>query len=478
MANSVKKREFFFKFFLAEIAEKIVRLELFVDDTRRQAPKENHSIFSIYDESIRILKSDFQKETGEFMEAVRKLDKGNSHYWMSHLHKKFFGRIETVHKCFRWIYTPWAEKETYAFLRQLLFESEKKKTHIQELKFTVVFTNDYTFLKHDTHKDLPDYTDISEAPVLALPKIEKGNPLVWTILVHELGHILAEEYGVIDRILEDVKEEVPGETKVRMLRKWIAEICADVASLQLLGPASILPFVTFCITLVNDNLHQASKDHPPPYRRAKYLWDSLETDIKIPYQKLPELEKYYSLFGTRCDIDTEIGYRTVEPKDFEQSFFPSEFVDSVARSVYDSWWSETSENQNAFGITNYETAKRELQTKSLSNNIPIASYLPESASRFVRSHAEECEKNNRETGLDDIYSKLDEEPSRMNEIINAGWIDKSEHQAEWLEQCFLTRTGSVEESFGKYKDKLVNLDLLLQKSMETSLIHKFYYQKL
>ena len=175
---------------------------------------------------------------------------------------------------------------------------------------SIALTDDYNFIEYDLRNILSaemEKAGLEGLPtenretVLALPKAECDNPLMWTILAHELAHAMINWYKIRDAILERSEEyQSMEQDQKHSYRNWITEICADLIALRLLGPSYFFSFTSMGFMLMPPRSLRA--DHPTFITRAgtmeKVLGDKFPNwSVPIPYPNLPTNEKGKSAVG-------------------------------------------------------------------------------------------------------------------------------------------------------------------------------------
>jgi hypothetical protein len=139
---------------------------------------------------------------------------------------------------------------TYDFIRKLGAETSGRlsagKTWLRTMP-SIALTDNYNFVEYDLRHILSNEIQRagvesspmeSTAIVLALPKVECENPLMWAILAHELGHAIMAWWPVKQEILSRSKGYREAERDQQELYdNWISEICSDLIALRLLGPS-------------------------------------------------------------------------------------------------------------------------------------------------------------------------------------------------------------------------------------------------
>jgi hypothetical protein len=213
-------------------------------------------------------------------------------------------------------------KETYTLLNYLLECIPSNEG--QKVESCVILSEYYNYAEKNIVQILKDggviKSEIDDNQIiLDLPKIEKDNPLMWTFLAHEIGHVLdRSDLKITDNIFEGIK--LPSD-HLRILKKWTKEIVADMISIKIMGPSSILSSIFF--NLCTPNLDNFNNTHPSvKYRLSvmeSMLSEKFEMDIINDVEKLlDELQTFDKASSTNfCEeCGQELGEKIFT--DYEQ----------------------------------------------------------------------------------------------------------------------------------------------------------------
>jgi hypothetical protein len=164
---------------------------------------------------------------------------------------------------------------------------------------SIALTDSYNFIEHDLRNilsnELQGYGFEALPPqsrnvVLALPKAEVDNPLMWAILAHETAHAMISSYKILEsEILARSPEysESTDEMSRQVYRNWSLEICADLIALRILGPSYYFSFASMGLLL---HPQATTEDHPPIIERIGIM-------SKV-------LERHYPSWIVECPADT------------------------------------------------------------------------------------------------------------------------------------------------------------------------------
>jgi hypothetical protein len=255
------------KVICAEIVEKILRTENFLYECILQERPENQQLITYF-----IREVDKTKEYAK--EAIINLinmENGESFHLDGKLStlKKLIGAsviIETVIERTRYIQGVKARPETDVFVKRLL--QEVTCTGIAK-KPSIILLPVYNFFYGNLlspvasilfEKEMSKNERIPRNPIISLPNIAYMNPLIWGILIHEIGHEI-ENLNDIGRSIV-TKMGLKGNPDDLMLTEdWIIEFFSDLFALRTLGPAFLIPNIIF--SLLKSNLEDPHLQHPP-----------------------------------------------------------------------------------------------------------------------------------------------------------------------------------------------------------------------
>lgn len=479
----------FFDSSFAQNIEKLARLEKFISGAERQTSSDREvNIISKVKGALNEEKNYLFEKIEDFRIITTKsnLTPARAVSFLSIL-SYFSSRLSSHHKLLKWIYCPWPEEETEAFLKTVFGQHQQCWSTFHNLQVSIGFTDEYNFWRHEAGQDIAllPHGKVTQIPLIALPKIEKDNPLMWPLLVHEVAHEFNRRYEIKKKVFKKLKDKLPrGKKSIleipkheRILKNWISEFSADLIALHLLGFSYICPLIYILLSEDQENLHQASEDHPPSAMRVEYLTNELETDFHLRRTGL--LNSVVEMFNYRLNIDSYRRHKIEESSDKEQckSFFC--FEDSF-RSTMLMIFNEVKsvlkeEDLLAYIVTDetYDICKE--LTQRLVSGISISSKplkqghdkIDEIRDIIKRGHEELDTKNK-------LYDFFNEIPSSLNEIVTAGWIFKVENQTKFFNEYFFNDELSIEKRYEQYVTKLFRNDGLLTESIRKSIVHSFY----
>ncbi len=235
---------------LAETIEKIIRMEAFLDDVLSQASEDDINIIKLYQNVNTSIKNQLI-DTAKIFKQFHEKDINNLVLeGCLDLCINSFDRVKILHAILGYLPNMQAKEETYILIKSLLKEIPPLEPKLEP---SIVLSDVYNYETINISQSLTKWgiprVD-EDRVILELPKIEKENPLMWTILIHEIGHILDDKYlKITEETFNDI--HFTG-NQLEILKKWIKEIVADLISLRIIGPAYMMSFMFF--NLLSGNL--------------------------------------------------------------------------------------------------------------------------------------------------------------------------------------------------------------------------------
>ena len=383
--------------------------------------------------------------------------------------------FKALHKSLRWFYTPWAEADTDSFL-QGLFQPPATRTKYRELGVTVGFSDEYDFLH-----PYPHIYSVRKRPgtpaFVALPRIEKNNPLMWCALAHEVGHAVVEASDACSPIVEHMKKTA-SDQEMKFISAWARELSADLFALYLLGPAYVLAYQTFYQFLYHDRsgltaFQEDTLRTPSPARRIDFLRQQLHL---MDQRFLPPsgrgvsepLTHYLQLFDLRLQLEKQRrGYDTPDPQYAE--LFGLNVNESMYENLIRQIKREVDKGFAAMGLKAYTYdhnfwCSAKLATRLKENEL-ISSWR-----EYAKVEDEVSKIQVDSENLQETCRKLNEMPCLASEIVNAGWVCRitEDHNA------FVVQGGRPLPTFMEELEESEYRTRLLQKSIETAAVHSTF----
>jgi hypothetical protein len=384
-----------------------------------------------------------------------------------------FNSVDELHAQLQFIYGTWVRPETHVFIKNILeFIPDNRRPG----KVNVILSNRYSF----EESDLSSYFEYvlsttnvpvdfqSESPTVFLPKIERDNPLNWTILAHECGHIDSEG---INNILQQpgiIPSQADSITK-NVLHRWAEEIYCDLLATQILGPAYLASFAIFALVVAGGS-EIATETHPADIVRICIIQEVLQKNNLIVAMTEPILDCadvatfFYNILEERTKLDRKYIHHI--PQQPQPPLILQEFVDSICEQVDQ----VISLNQQ---LTLRDFNRIKGLSERLSKGIIIGSYPnhkhPETIEKIKKILAKDLVPNS----LDNAKKAVQESRTLLWEIINAGWLHKIQSLYPQASTLFFTPSVTpLKEKITMWGEEIESVDRLLLKSIEASEIQK------
>jgi len=225
-----------------------------------------------------------------------------------------------LHRGLYLIPAPWSRPELDLFIRSVL-ETAKYKGSADPSKLTLLLTGEYNFSDiligpgHPDRELVPGViveelfakASVAGRGFLAIPAVERENPVIWPNLVHELGHHI----GAIDEIVQRARS-LPSVTKLdkhahpdmrnHLRDDYVPEIVADLIATDLLGVGYYASFLVFATYWSRKSAHACHLTHPPVEARRQYISQRLRDLKKLSDTFEDELNRDYDM---RRALDTQ-----------------------------------------------------------------------------------------------------------------------------------------------------------------------------
>lgn len=326
--------------------------------------------------------------------------------------------FKDFHSLLKFIHSDWVRPETYTFSNGIIrsLPKEYANTHIN-----IILIDEYSFKENNLINKFKNVFRKSRLlienssikyPTIFLPKLEISNPLNWTILAHEIGHINEQE---IKKITED-PTILPPQTTINdqgILKKWAEEIFCDIFATNLLGPAYFSSLVSYSLctgSLAWNSFH--SQYHPSNMLRIRFLNEYIERNgftLKCKSKMIGEEDLSTFFFNMIEDID-----------DINLGMQRDPNVPKIRIRKLTHFLDRLRELTNVYKMQiKYKPENKILElNKKLIAGIPIGA-IRENSSKII---SESLSKEN----LDLELSKklISERGTTLWEILNAGWVYK------------------------------------------------------
>jgi hypothetical protein len=399
----------------------------------------------------------------------------------------------------RWFSEPWPEAELFQFLHRV-FKEKGLESKFHELNPSIVFHDVFNFLTYDIGSVRHSGNRLG-LDAWALPKSESANPLLWTVLVHEVAHDIYEPekshsrgigsgHGIVypkKRVYNFLSEQLDSfppfkgnkEKHLKLLELWSNELYADLFSFRMLGPAYVYALMYFSIFFFLDDLRmpiitersdesQGSRDekehlHPSPKDRINLLLDEMSSLSRTELAAHNECRDIFvSLFKARCELDQfDLNFEYTDEEKLDLPLESRKRLWQVLKEVQrDDLPEET--DLCSHDIANATTLFNRFSNHELACSLSInkdkgklKDYIDDLNSQVTRREA---------------LSQLDERPARMIDIINAGWMKKA-HDQYWREPASkLKELDNPSSNWSQTLDALIEPSRQLQESIQVALI--------
>ena len=371
--------------------------------------------------------------------------------------------ITTIHEELKNLHSSWILPEVKTFTNEIINSALKDEINI-------ILSDNYSFLESNLGKKFEDSLEIvygstnqfklSDNHSFILPKIEFSNPLNWTIIVHEAGHLQNEDI----RKLRDNPDIIPDNIQSlneNIIKNWAEEIYCDIYATSLLGPAYFISFVSFALLSTMDfGISANSSKHPSVIIRASIIINYL-TDNNLVFKSSWGINDYcYQFYEYLIDQNTIF-------KDDSQDTIKglTKFNRNLRKAIKEL-------NLNSFSIGNEDALRISNLLSNLKNGIPIGSVhnIGEIKLKYLLN---KNDLTNDE--LNQLKYLTSERRCKIWEILNVGWIFKLENCCKIGESIFFNEINIKEDIIDKidrYGNVIDSLDERLLSSINTSQIIK------
>jgi hypothetical protein len=438
----------FLQAFFNELLGRYAHLQQFVERTRLETGIKSPKLLEVYSRQLESRINELLDKAEDLWRAsFASIDPGHLidvfHYLVRQSDK-----FQQLHRTLRWFSAPWPEAEVFEFLGQV-FEERGLQRSFQLMNPSIVFSDEYNFLTYDVGY-VQKGVSRSELTAWAIPKSESTNPLLWSVLVHEVAHSLFKEPSLFNYISRSFSSD-PVKEPMDLIRRWAVELNADLFGFRALGPAYLCSLVYLSMFFVSANLHRPlqRKDsrsfHPPPSTRVELLFREAPSRTLIngsfPGQLPSSLSVFEELFNERLAFDTLDGF---EASDYQDLLLSDETLDRLWRTL-----KEFQREHCPYLIpfsTDFSSASQlsaHMEDGILAGSLPI-----NLDHQLINQFIHKAPAITREAAL----STLNERPASMFDIMNAGWMNKVDGHA-WRMPVF--------EELRKEQDRISYLPHLL-----------------
>lgn len=463
----------FLRAFFNELAGRYAHLELFADRSAREARDKNANLLTGFSDRIR----ERQVELFSWSQGLVTPPTQAKLHHLSEILAYLLSEssiFQSLHRKLRWFAAPWPESEVLQFLVELSNEYGLAR-NLARLHPTIVYSDEFNFFTSDVSRDLPRSRSSSPLVVLAIPKSDSGNPLLWSVLAHELAHSLFKEE---DLLPTEVYTKLASQSKAKLdvLRSWTVELNADLFAFRLLGPAYLYALIYFSVFFVLRNLREpiepdprdSTGPHPPPQVRVDFLLnESTHLDVLPAHlEGVKNTYRYFrGLYDARLKLDKAL--HEFQVGDYTRLLLNETTASDLCESI-SSTQRQTFSSVEHRRIADFEAIEylsRRLTDRQLASSVSNYQNLVD-VRKYVKGISKTRSPSDESTasvGRERVLSGLDERPARMTEVVNAGWVAKS------LNGC-LPLYGPANIASQDLTDLFVEPARQLQKSVQVALI--------
>lgn len=453
------------KYVTLELIEKIIRLQNYINKhSYNNRKNSNVAVIKIFEKAISSLLVNIEKQ----IKQINELDSDSTPVEIYAIQRSLstcYSAIKDLHKELHILNTDWLKLETYTFVEQI-YNKHINGDENQDLN--VILSDDYTFVETnmDTRFEriMQSFFDTQnsytpeDSPTVIIPKIEYSNPLNWTILVHELGHLdekkikaLCESPGLFPDGLNNGEKD--------KLTNWAEEIYCDILAIDIIGPAYFLSLASYALlqSLIT-GLEVSTNHHPPFAMRLALLHAYIDKNSQDLLTDLPTGKEgsIHSFIYDMTSILNENVKHITDPTENEP------LIEDLMDFVF-----HLNEELVEKGTVNKELGSIFELVEKLRIKVPIGGYRSTNGDKELLI---ELEKDGLTTDeFSEIRNSLSDRNTELWEIINAGWVFKmNEFIPFGINLFFDNSEKSIDEKLNDYRVKLDLLDDRLLVSIETS----------
>ena len=455
----------------SEIVERIHRTEVFLHECILEERPENRKLITCFIKEVEITKGFIKEAVINLIDLKRR--KPVSEYNRLSILKRFIGAsviIETIVSNNTYFLKGInARPETDVFIRRLIPEMSVKPSIVLLPAYNFFHANVLSpIIKKLYEKGILEVERISRNPIVSLPNIGFMNPLMWGILIHEIAHEIEDSKNIGEMVVK--KQGLEGKPEeLRLTKNWIIEFFSDLFATRTLGPAFLIPSITF--SLLDPNLKDPHFEHPPTYERIGVLYNYLR---KVMGVKHKIIDDYMGLLENRYRLMPRITMFELFGIDFKEEEW--ERIPPSCLLRFDEIIEILEPELNRFPII-FQQEKLEscdFLAKELGRNISICS-IPEEKDLLEMIVGI---NPNKEYVAEELFDYFVERPTDMCEILNVGWASRFKNDYDEFSGIFLDKEiSSDDDYFGRFEEfgKYLNFkDSLIMKSIETSDICRIF----
>ncbi len=354
---------------------------------------------------------------------------------------------------------PKIRKEIFLMLENVLSQAD-----YNEIEPTIIYSPLYNYYEQSSLEQFQQLgilleDGVPDRIVLMLPYADFANPLVWSILVHELSHALETKYGIVEELSESfTPHSIP---TTRRSKNWASELCCDMLAIKIMGPSYLNSFINLVFS-VHPWYHSASDSHPHPKLRIHFMSEYLD-ELGLHSNS----SKYYVDFATKL-----YDLFTIEEEKLQLAIYIETLIEKLKEKISDIDLPDVMEPQNSVAIMNLtEKLKQETPLISSYNSTSI-DHIEKEKEKYLlqKKEASEIDLNNAYS----LLKLLDEKPAKPSHILNAAWEFRVDMYWDIFISIFKDPKLKYEEKFFKFAEHIDNFTFSIIKSIEVSKIHQIF----
>jgi hypothetical protein len=380
-----------------------------------------------------------------------------------------------VHRFLKYLRSPEPPSELFALLREI--QQTFPDPAIRENNPDVLLSEIFNYGEIDLHaalewklREVKIFTAVpgKETIVIVLPYTQVNNPLMWTIISHEVGHFAEKRYSlgrtVLAKILKCDISAVPESTEL----DWVEEFISDLVAIRSLGPAYLLSFIS--LTISQSSLGSPSLTHPSDLGRVKILFDDLTRNCLSSV-----VPSFQALVSKSVDLYNEkfrFNQRYLADKDMGPSAIHGTPIQDVIAMINQEL---DDRKMTRLGVDSLRSAEN--LAAQLAQGQPISAFQPRRAKlkedlAQLDKHIADKDQVRAKDLFCQMRKELVETPCTCTEIINAGYL----HKYTTVLPAILERLteSSLEDYAREYRTTLIEFDRQLKVSLQTVEIHKLF----
>jgi hypothetical protein len=314
---------------------------------------------------------------------------------------------------------------------------------------------------------------------LGLPMLEARNPIMWTLLAHEMGEALDRRHDVTGFMRAAIRERGVTDTRVsEALQNWVDEFAADVIALRLVGGPYLCAFTDLALLQGNitgeDFYHPSARNRVDQGLRRLRAHGAITRDFKHedcpkPSSLTPDTLPYLcARLLHRCShLDPSPEAEGPELEGFPTPTYLDPFMtedcDNIDRIAAE-------EGLLPCPRTADNTIKRLLKT--LRKGEPIGTLSLEFVADDLVARIDTAPDVE---SFHELLAVLEHHPTDVVDILLAGWLIRFSDDFGYFNNSIVdSGEANLPKRFGELRDMVEGRALLLEKSMEDTLYASFW----